>query len=95
MLRHRALFPADGGPTLPIIPGTPVDPETPVEPEVPTAPFVPPLTNLSSRGIVGKNENRMIAGFVIDGGQAIQVLICGVGPTLANFGVTAAVGTPF
>jgi len=37
----------------------------------------------------------MIAGFVIDGGQAIQVLICGVGPTLANFGVTAAVGTPF
>jgi sugar lactone lactonase YvrE len=51
-----------------------------------TANFV----DISSRAFVGNGGNVLIAGFVIAGppGSMEQVLIRGVGPTLAGFGVT-------
>ncbi len=79
MLRHREQFPA---------------PDVPDTPDEPTEPFVPPMTNISTRGLVGAGDELMIAGFVIEGNSAITVLIRGVGPTLANFGVLTAIGDP-
>jgi unsaturated chondroitin disaccharide hydrolase len=91
MLRHREQFPASSDPSLPMDPGTPVDPDSPGGP---TEPVVPPLTNLSTRGMVGESDARMIAGFVIAGNSPIEVLIRGVGPTLLGFGVNSAIADP-
>jgi hypothetical protein len=49
----------------------------------PTARFV----NLSSLGAAGSGTNAMTIGFVINGTAAKTVLIRGIGPTLAQFGV--------
>lgn len=40
--------------------------------------------NISTRGIAGSGQNKMIAGFVIDGASSRRVLIRAVGPTLGN-----------
>lgn len=53
------------------------------------------LVNLSSRGFVGSGEAAMINGFVLTGTRAHQLLIRGVGPTLAGYGVNAALADPF
>ena len=45
------------------------------------------LINLSTRAQVGSGGNALTAGFVVSGG-AKTLLIRGVGPTLANYGVT-------
>lgn len=45
------------------------------------------LTNLSSRGLAQGNDNPLIAGFAIAGDAPLRVLIRGVGPTLAQFGI--------
>jgi hypothetical protein len=50
--------------------------------------------NISTRGRVGGDSNRLIAGFVIDGTASRSVLIRAVGPTLANFGVAGTLATP-
>jgi hypothetical protein len=54
------------------------------------------LINVSSRALVGTGGGITIAGFVIQGppGEAKQVLIRGVGPTLGSFGVTGALAAP-
>jgi hypothetical protein len=47
----------------------------------------PKPINVSTRGNVGTGLNTMIAGFVINGAVSRRVLIRGVGPTLASFGL--------
>lgn len=50
------------------------------------------LANLSSRGLVGSGAGSLIAGFVIEGTTPKQVLVRGVGPGLADFGVQNPAG---
>jgi len=52
------------------------------------------LLNLSVKGIVGTNGDVLTVGFVTQGTASKQILIRGVGPALANFGVTNAIATP-
>jgi hypothetical protein len=50
--------------------------------------------NLSTRGRVGADGNRMIAGFVLSGAASRRVLIRAVGPALAGFGLTGVLAEP-
>ncbi|HXQ82037.1 MAG TPA: protease pro-enzyme activation domain-containing protein [Opitutaceae bacterium] len=52
------------------------------------------LANISTRAEVGTGGNILIAGFVIQGAQPLTVLVRGVGPALANYGVTAYLAQP-
>ncbi len=56
------------------------------------------LTNLSLRGKVGSGDASLIAGFIIDDpqnlGRSLRVLVRGVGPTLAQYSVTAPLPNP-
>lgn len=52
------------------------------------------LVNLSTRAEVGLGENVLIAGFVVGGPTARQVLVRGVGPALARFNVTNPLQDP-
>jgi hypothetical protein len=52
------------------------------------------LINISNRGAVGIGSSVMIPGFVISGDAARAVLIRGVGPTLADYGVTEYLENP-
>jgi hypothetical protein len=54
----------------------------------------PRLINVSARNQVGTGDNILIFGFVIDGTGSKRVLIRGVGPTLASFGVTGVLADP-
>ncbi len=47
------------------------------------------LANLSCRALAGPDAQALIVGFVVNGGPR-QVLLRGVGPTLASFGVAGA-----
>ncbi len=50
----------------------------------------PRLVNLSTRGESGAGENVLIGGIVVSGNTPKRLLIRGVGPGLAAFGVTGA-----
>ena len=52
------------------------------------------LGNISTRARVDTGANIAIAGFVISGTESKPVLIRAIGPTLAAFGVTSALGSP-
>ena len=52
------------------------------------------LLNQSARGEITANQTVLIAGFVVSGTASRRALIRCVGPELANFGVTAALGDP-
>jgi sugar lactone lactonase YvrE len=52
------------------------------------------LINLSARAFVGTGANTLIVGFVIEGNDPETVLIRGVGPGLAAFGVTGILANP-
>jgi hypothetical protein len=52
------------------------------------------LLNISTRAAAGTAENTLIAGFVVPAGSAKRVLIRGIGPGLAQFGVTGTLATP-
>jgi len=52
------------------------------------------LINLSIRGLVNSASDPLIAGFVMSGTQPKRVLVRGVGPSLANFGVENALSDP-
>lgn len=52
------------------------------------------LINLSTRGFVDTGDGVLVAGFVINGSAPKKVLVRGIGPTLANFGVTGTVADP-
>lgn len=56
--------------------------------------FTPRLSNLSARNFVGTGSDLLIAGFTIDGPVAKTVLIRGVGPKLATFGVSGFLADP-
>jgi len=49
------------------------------------------IKNISTRGQVGTGANEMIAGFVVGGTTAKQLLVRAVGPTLESFGLSSAV----
>lgn len=52
------------------------------------------LANISTRAYVGTGTNVMIAGFVVTGTGNELVLIRGIGPSLAQFGVTGVLPAP-
>jgi sugar lactone lactonase YvrE len=52
------------------------------------------LANISTRAQVGTGADILIAGFVVSGTSPATVLIRGVGPTLANFGVPGFLAQP-
>jgi len=53
------------------------------------------LTNASTRGFVGTDENVMIAGFIASGGNgSTQVMVRGLGPALTQFGISGALADP-
>ena len=53
-----------------------------------------PLINISTRGTVGTGDDVLIGGFVIRGDVPKRVLIRGIGPKLADFGVPNVLGDP-
>ncbi|MES2695687.1 MAG: immunoglobulin domain-containing protein [Verrucomicrobiota bacterium] len=52
------------------------------------------LLNISTRATAGTAENVLTAGFVVPAGSAKRVLVRGVGPGLAAFGVTGTLAQP-
>ena len=52
------------------------------------------LTNLSTRGFVGIGEEALIGGFIVQGTSSKNVLVRALGPTLASFDVSGALGNP-
>ena len=56
--------------------------------------YTPGLLNISTRGPVGSGDDVMIAGFIIRGDRQRRVLIRGVGPSLAQFGVANSLQDP-
>ncbi len=54
----------------------------------------PKAANVSTRGNVGTGANALIAGFVVNGAVSRRILIRGVGPTLAGFGVPGVLADP-
>jgi hypothetical protein len=52
--------------------------------------------NISTRGMVGTGENVMIGGFILGGGGGgfAQVIVRGIGPSLADFGLTNVLADP-
>lgn len=53
------------------------------------------LTNISTRGFVDSGDNAMIGGFILGSGSTnATILIRGIGPSLAAFGVPDALANP-
>lgn len=52
------------------------------------------LVNISTRGLVGEEAELLIAGFVVGGTTPATVLLRGVGPGLAQFGLADTVADP-
>lgn len=52
------------------------------------------LANISTRGVVGTGSSVMIAGFVVGGSTAKNVLVRAAGPALSDFGVAGALADP-
>ena len=52
------------------------------------------LANISTRGFVGTADNVLIGGLIILGGSSQEVLIRGIGPSLAAHGVSGALADP-
>ena len=52
------------------------------------------LINISTRASVGTGGSMLIGGFVIGGTQPSQILIRGIGPGLAQFGVSGVLSQP-
>ncbi len=53
-----------------------------------------PLLNLSSRALVRTGDNVTIAGFIIGGSDAKQILVRGIGPSLAEKGIASVLANP-
>jgi hypothetical protein len=52
------------------------------------------LANISTRGFVQTGDKVLIGGFIIGGSEPAKVLVRGIGPSLANFGVTNPLTNP-
>ena len=53
-----------------------------------------PLINISTRGHVGSGTDVMIGGFVVTGSAARKVVVRGIGPSLANYGIPSPLANP-
>jgi hypothetical protein len=53
------------------------------------------LVNISTRSRVGTGEEVMIAGFIADGQAPVRLIIRGLGPSLAAFGIASPIPNPF
>jgi uncharacterized protein GlcG (DUF336 family) len=58
------------------------------------APSTATFVNTSTRAGIGNGENQLIAGFIIAGAGSKQILIRGLGPSLAAFGLTGTLQDP-
>ena len=52
------------------------------------------LANISTRGLVGTTANVMIGGFILGGGGNTRVAVRGIGPSLAQFGLSPVLANP-
>jgi cyclophilin family peptidyl-prolyl cis-trans isomerase len=52
------------------------------------------LLNISTRGQVGVDPNELIAGFFVGGSESKQILIRGIGPSLASANITNFLADP-
>ncbi len=52
------------------------------------------LANISARGLAGNGDKTLIAGFVVTGNQAKEVLVRAIGPALVPLGVSGALANP-
>lgn len=52
------------------------------------------LTNVSTRGRVGVNDNVLIGGFIVSGSQSKQMIVRALGPSLTGMGVPGALADP-
>ncbi|MFL6569941.1 MAG: CAP domain-containing protein, partial [Chthoniobacterales bacterium] len=52
------------------------------------------LTNISTRAVVGADDDVMIGGVIIDGTGTQKVVIRGMGPSLGQFGVANSLANP-
>lgn len=52
------------------------------------------LLNISTRGPVQSGNDVMIAGFIIEGNSAKQLVLRGIGPSLTSLGVSNAIADP-
>ncbi len=52
------------------------------------------ISNLSTRGPVGTGEDILIAGFVVGGSAPMRLLLRGIGPGLAQFGINGVLARP-
>jgi hypothetical protein len=59
------------------------------------APETGKLGNISTRGYVGLDDDVLIGGFTVVGPQSEQLLVRGIGPSLANSGVLDPLAKPF
>jgi hypothetical protein len=53
-----------------------------------------PLINISTRGRVGSGDEVMIGGFVIQGNHPQTLVVRGIGPSLASYGVQGVLANP-
>jgi hypothetical protein len=54
----------------------------------------PNLVNISTRGVVGLGDNRLIAGFIVQGSQPATVVLREIGNSLGALGITNALSDP-
>jgi hypothetical protein len=52
------------------------------------------MANISTRLSVGTDDNAVIGGFIVTGSQPKKVLVRGIGPSLANFGISNVLANP-
>jgi hypothetical protein len=52
------------------------------------------LANISTRGFVRTGENVMIGGFILGGDNVTRIVVRGIGPSLAQFGLSPALADP-
>ena len=53
------------------------------------------LANIATRGRINQGENVLIAGYIVGGYKAQNVVIRAIGPSLTQFGVAGAITDPF
>jgi hypothetical protein len=53
------------------------------------------LANIATRGRINQGENVLIAGYIVGGYKAQQVVVRAIGPSLTQFGVAGALADPF
>jgi hypothetical protein len=67
---------------------------TPAATPTPTSTPDSHLANISTRMRVEAGDNVLIAGFIIQGGGNKRILVRGIGPSLANFGIADPLQDP-